>query len=321
MRGLVVLIVMLAVAPLPTAPGRADDYPVRPIRIVVPNPPGGPTDVVARLVGPRLTERLGQPIVIDNRAGADGVIGSDQVAKAAPDGYTLLLTSSSHVMHPAVYTTMPFDTEASFAPITLVVRAPFVLVVHPALDVHTVAELIAEARRRPGQLDYGSAGNGGAVHLTMELFKTAAGIDLTHLPYKGGGPMLTELMAGQIHAAMLPIHTVVPFVREGRVRALGVTGAERAAVLPDVPTVAETLPGFESTTWYGLLAPAGTSPVIVARLNATLAAILAEPETAERFTALGGTPAIDAPAAFGALIHSEIARWDALARKANVHLD
>ncbi len=302
-------------------PGAAEDYPNRPIRVVVPNPAGGPTDLVARLVSPKLTQRFGQTIVIDNRAGADGVIGSDLVAKAPPDGYTLLLTSSSHSMHPAVYTTMPFDTEAAFVPVTLLVRMPFVLVVHPSFPARSVAELIEAARRQPGKLDYGSAGNGGGVHLTTELFKTAAGIDLVHIPYKGGGPLLNEVVAGQIKIAFLPLATAMPQVQEGKLRALGVSSAQRVAVVPELPSIAATVPGFDTGTWYGLLAPAGTPPDIIARLNGALAPILAEAETMQRITAFGGEPVGGTPDAFGVMIHAEIARWGAVALHANVRLD
>ena len=303
------------------APGVAGEYPDHAIRLIVPNPPGGPTDLVARLVGPKLAERLGQPVVVDDRAGADGVIGSDVVAKAPSDGYTLLLTSSSHAMHPAVYATMPFDTEAAFTPVALLVRMPFMLVVNPELPAHSVAELIAVARERPGQLDYGSAGNGGGVHLTMELFKRAAGIDIVHIPYKGGAPLVADLLAGRTQVSTVPISTVMPLTRDGRLRALAVTSGRRIAALPDLPSIAETLPGFDTSTWYGVLAPAGTSPAIVARLNAALAPILDEADIAARIEAFGGEPAVGPPDAFGTLIHAELVRWSAVAKQANIHLD
>ena len=310
-------VLLLAVA----ARALAEDYPNRPIRVVVPNPAGGPTDVVARLIGPKLGERLGQTIVVDNRAGADGVIGSDLVAKAAPDGYTLLLSSSSHAMHPAVYANLPFDTEAAFAPITLLVRAPYMLLVHPGVPARSTAELIAYAKSRPGKLDYGSAGNGGGVHLSLELFKTVAGIDLVHIPYKGGGPVLMDLAGGQIQVSMVPVVAALPLVRDGRLRALAVTGRERVAVLPDLPTLAETLPGFDTTSWYGALAPAGTPATIVTRLNAELDRIVREPDVLQRIIEMGAEAAGGPPASFGALIHREIARWDAVAKQANVRLD
>ncbi|MBI3514024.1 MAG: tripartite tricarboxylate transporter substrate binding protein [Proteobacteria bacterium] len=266
----------------------AEDYPSRPVRVVVPNPAGGPTDVVARLIGPKLGERLGQTIVVDNRAGADGVIGSDLVAKAPPDGYTLLLTSASHAMHPAVYPNLPFDTEAAFAPIALLVRTPYMLVVHPGVPARSTAELIAYAKQRPGKLDYGSAGNGGGVHLSTELFKTVAGIDLVHIPYKGGGPVLMDLAGGQIQVSMVPVVVALPLVRDG---------------------------------WYGVLAPAGTAAAIIARLNAALDRIMREPDVIQRIVEIGGEAAGGSPAGFGTLIHGEIARWGAVAKQANVRLD
>jgi tripartite-type tricarboxylate transporter receptor subunit TctC len=198
---------------------------------------------------------------------------------------------------------------------------PFVLVVNPELPARSVADLIEAARQRPGQLNYGSAGNGGGVHLTMELFKHAAGIDLVHVPYKGGAPLLADLIAGRVQAATVPVSTAMPLVRDGRLRALAVTSAERVGALPDLPSIAETLPGFDSSTWYGVLAPAGTPAAIVARLNTALAPILGEDEIVARVTSFGGAPAIGPPAAFGALIHAELARWAALAKQANVHLD
>jgi tripartite-type tricarboxylate transporter receptor subunit TctC len=312
-------VLLIALGTAPSA--RADDYPLKPVRVVVPNPPGGPVDVVARLVAPKLGERLGQTVVIENRAGADGVIGSDVVAKAPHDGYTLLLASSSHAMHPAVYATMPFDTEAAFAPIALLVRAPLIMVVHPSVPAKTAAEFIAYAKTRPGKLDYGSAGNGGAVHLTTELFKVQTGVDVVHVPYKGGGPLVNDLAAGQIQLAIMPILGPLPLVRDGRLRALAVTGAHRVATAPDIPTLGETLPGFESTSWYGLLAPAGTPPAIVARINAELQRVLPEPEMVERVATFGGEVARGTPEDFHALIHAEMIKWADVAKRAHVRVD
>ena len=320
MRALVwlgVLLVALGAASI----ARAQDYPVKPVRVVVPNPPGGPVDVVARLVAPKLGERLGQTMVIENRAGADGVIGSDIVAKAAPDGYTLLLASSSHAMHPAVYASMPFDTEAAFVPIALLVRAPLIMVVHPSVPAQTAAEFIAYAKTRPGKLDYGSAGNGGAVHLTTELFKVQTGLDVVHVAYKGGGPLVNDLAAGQIQLAIMPILAPLPLVRDGRLRGLAITGAHRIATAPDIPTLSETLPGFESATWYGLLAPAGTPPAIVARINAELQRVLPDPEMVQRVAAFGGEVAGGTSAEFHTLIHAEMIKWADVAKRANIRVD
>jgi len=317
MRALAALGVLLPLV-LGSASVQAEDWPVKPIRVVVPNPPGGPVDVVARLVAPKLGERLGQTMVIDNRAGADGVIGSDVVAKAAPDGYTLLLASSSHAMHPAVYASMPFDTEAAFVPIALLVRAPLIMVVHPSVPAKTAAEFIAYAKTRPGKLDYGSAGNGGAVHLTTELFKVQTGLDIVHVPYKGGGPLVNDLAAGQIQLAFMPILGPLPLVRDGRLRGLAVTGAHRIAAAPDIPTLGETLPGFESSSWYGLLAPAGTPPAIVARLQKELTAIGGSAETRKRFEAEGAEAAQMAGAEFGKFIAAETAKWARVVKDAGI---
>jgi tripartite-type tricarboxylate transporter receptor subunit TctC len=315
--GLGALLIAIGIA----IPARADDYPSRPIRMVVPNPPGGPVDIVARLIAPKLGERLGQTIVIDNRAGADGVIGSDVVAKAPRDGYTLLLPASAHAIHPAVYASMPFDTETAFAPIALLVRAPLIMVVHPSVPARTASEFIAHAKARPGRLDYGSAGNGGAVHLTTELFKVQAGVDIVHVPYKGGGPLVNDLAAGQIHLAIMPILGPLPLVRDGRLRALAVTGAHRVAIAPDIPILADSVPGFEAETWYGLLAPAGTPPAVIARLNAELQRVLPDPDVVQRVEAFGGETAGGTPEAFGALIRAEVARWRDVAKRANVRVD
>jgi tripartite-type tricarboxylate transporter receptor subunit TctC len=319
MRALAGLGVLLIV--LGAAAARAQDYPSKPIRMIVPNPPGGPVDIVARLIAPKLGERLGQTIIIDNRAGADGVIGSDIVAKAPRDGYTLLLPASAHAIHPAVYASMPFDTETAFAPIALLVRVPLIMVVHPAVPAKTAAEFIAYAKTRPGKLDYGSAGNGGTVHLTTELFKLLTGVDVVHVPYKGGGPLVNDLAAGQIQLVIMPIQAPLPLVRDGRLRALAVTGAHRLAIAPDIPTLGETVPGFESYTWYGLLAPAGTPPAVIARLNAELRRLLPEPDVVQRVEAFGGEVGGGTPAELGALIQSEMIKWADVAKRANVRVD
>jgi tripartite-type tricarboxylate transporter receptor subunit TctC len=299
----------------------ANDYPVRPIRIIIPFPPGGPVDAVARLVQAPLSARLGQSIIVDYRAGAGGTIGTDQVAKAAPDGYTLLLVASSHAQNPALYTNLPYNTEKDFVPIALIVTSPFVLVVHPSVPVQSTEELIAYARAHPGKLNYASASNGSANHLGGELLKKMAGIDMTHVPYKGAAPALQDVIAGQAQVMLGPILTTMPMVRDKRLRALAVTSLKRVPSAPDLPAVAETLPGFDAVSWYGLLAPAGTPAAIVQQLNAQVNAVLQDPNILQQIRDMGGESGAGTPQAFGNFITSEIDKWAKVAREANARID
>lgn len=299
----------------------ANSYPEQPIHIIVPFPPGGPATVVADVVGPLLGERLGQSVIIDNRGGADGILGSEFVANAPPDGYTLLLTTTSHVIHPGTYNSLPFNTETAFAPISLLVTAQYVLVVNPSLPVDSVEELIAYAKSHPGKVTYASGGLGGPTHLAFELFDLTAGIKMIHLPYEGGGPALLGVVRGDAQVMMAPILAAMPMVQDGRLRALAVSGRHPDPAAPELPTIAETLPGFFAVSWFGMLAPAHTPSAIITRLNTELDRIVHQPETKKRFAAIGGEPVGGPPGTLASLIHEEIPRWARVAKEAGIHIE
>ena len=293
-------------------------YPVKPIRIVVPYSAGG-GDIIARQIGNKLTEAWGQPVVIENRAGGGTVIGTDYVAKAAPDGYTLLLTTSILGVNVHLYRKLPYDTERDLAPLTTLLSAPNVMLVHPSLPVRTVKEFIALAKSRPRQLNYGSSGIGGTGHLAMEMLKMNTGIDAVHIAYKGGGPAMTALLGGEIPVLFNNIIAAVPQIKAGRVRALGVTTATRSPSLPDVPTIAEAgVPGFEAAVWFGLLAPGRTPAPIVRKLSAEVGRIVKLPDTRERFASDGAEPVSNTPEEFAALIRTEIVRWGKVIEAAKI---
>ena len=288
---------------------RAQDYPARPIRMIVPFPPGGGNDTMARTIGQKLTEAWGQQVIVDNRPGAGGVIGADLAAKAAPDGYTLLLGGVGPLaIAPNLAPKPPYDSPADFAPIALVAAAPLIVVVHPALPAKSIADLIALARAKPGKIDYASNGKGGSSHLAAELFRITARIELTHVPYKGLSQALTDLIAGQVPLMFSSMVAILPQVRAGKLRGLATTGAKRAAAIPELPAVAETLPGYQAASWYGVLAPARTPQPIVARLNGAIAAMLKSPDVRERMAQEGAEPAGGSPADFAAYIGAERAR-------------
>ena len=295
------------------------NWPLRPVRIIVPQSAGGQTDLTARLLGPPLGERLGQPMVIDNRPGAGSMLGTDMVAKAAPDGYTLLLLPSSITIFPSVYKNVPFDAVRDFAPVTMLTYYPNLIVVPPALPVTNIKELIALAKSKPGTLNFASGGNGTPTQLGVELLKSMSGIDMVHVPFKGGGPALAALLGNQVQLYFGPIATVTQLVSAGKLRALAVTSAKRSIAAPDVPTVAESgLPGFEQITWNGLSAPARTPPAIVARLVKEVNVVLKLPAIRERFAAegveMGGIP----PEQLAANIKSEMEKWAKVARAAGI---
>jgi tripartite-type tricarboxylate transporter receptor subunit TctC len=295
-----------------TAVAHAADYayPVRPIRLISPFTPGGGNDLVSRAVALAVSRNIGQSIVVDNRPGANTIVGMELVAKAAPDGYTLITTSSTQAINATLYPKLPYDSIKSFAPVTLVGSSPLIVAVAPASSIKSVTELIAAARAKPGELTYPSAGTGNATHLGGELFAAMAGITLTHVPYKGSGPGLTDLSAGRLAVAFSTALSVMPFVKAGRLRALAVTGAARSSFVPELPTVAESgLPGYEASTWYGVLAPAGTPRVIVTRLNAEIVKVLALLEVRERLIPQGIDPLGNTPEQFAAYLGSEIVKW------------
>ena len=296
---------------VPPAAAQVPAYPTKPIRIVVPFPPGGATDILAREVAQKLNEAWGQQVIVDNRPGAGGNIGSELVAKAAPDGYTLEMgTVGTHAINASLYAKMPYDNVKDFVPIILVAGVPNVLEVNPSLPVNSVAELIAYAKANPGKLNFASSGNGTSIHLSGELFKAMAGVEMTHVPYKGSAPALQDLIAGQVQLMFDNLPPSLPQIKAGKLRALAVTSSVRAPALPDVPTVAEAgLPGFEASSWFGLLAPAGTPPAIVAKINAEVAKWLATPEAKENLSKQGANAAGGTPEDFASHIAAETAKW------------
>ena len=303
--------------PLPAA---AQTYPNRPVRIVAPFPAGGGLDLVSRALGQRLSTALGQSIIIDNRSGADGMIGTEQVAKAAPDGYTLLISSTGPmVINPALNIKMPYDTLRNFAPITLVVVQSLCLVVHPSLPVKSVKELIALAKAKPGQLNYGSGGIGNGAHLAGEIFRTITSIDIVHVPYKGAAPAVVDLLAGQVQMMLNSIPVMLPFIKSAKLRALAVGADKRMAILPEVPTMRESgIAKFDANSWYGFFAPAGTPKEIVSRLNYESAKILRSQEMRDFMSPQGAEAIGDSPEEFSAHIRSELAKWAQAVKTAGV---
>ena len=313
----------IAGALLPFAAGaQAPEWPSRPVRFIVPYPPGGPTDIMGRIVAQAVQGPLGQPFVVENRAGANGLIGSEHAARATPDGSIFLVNASAHVIVPHLTPNMPIDVLADFAPVTNIAAVPLWLVVNPALPVRSVAEFIAYARANPGRIAYASSSQGGAPHLAGELFKLMTGTDLVHVPYRGSGPAGQDLIAGTVQAMFDSVPASAGAVRDGRLRALGVTTRNRIAPFPDLPTIAEAgVPGYEISTWYGIWAPARTPPAIIARLQQAVAAAARNPETRARFDALGAEPVADSPEDYARFVRAEYDRWGKLVRDARIKLD
>ncbi len=298
------------------------NYPTRPVRLIVPFPPGGAVDVIGRIVASGLPERLGQPVVVDNRGGANAIIGTEITARAAPDGHTILIVPAGHAITPSVTRKLPYDSVKDFAAIGLIGNGAYVLVVNPSLPAKTVSEFVALAKTRPGQLNYASTGHGNATHLAAELFKVLAGIDMVGVNYKGGGPALTDLIGGQIAAFFSGVASGSAQIKAGKVRALGVTTARRTAALPDVPTIAEAgVPGYEVDGWYGLLAPAATPPEVIARLNRDLSALVSSAEMKERLLAAGIDAHASTPAGFRDRIVRDITRWSEVVKKARIAVE
>lgn len=300
----------------------AQPYPDKPIRMIVAVPPGGPADTLARMVGPRLSEALGQTVVIDNRPGANGNIAYEMAAHAVPDGYTFVLVAAGIAINPSLYREVKFDVLKDFAPITQGISVPNILVVHPSVAANSVKELIALAKARPGQLTFASAGNGSSGHLALEQFRLMSGIQLIHVPYKGGGPALTEVVAGQVQALFSLALAATPQIKAGRVRALAITSAQRSALAPELPTVAELgFPGFEVIGWFGWVAPATTPQEIVNRLNREIVRILKLPEMKDRLLGLGADPVGNSAQAFAAFIRSEHGKWARVIRQAKIRAE
>ncbi|HET6491458.1 MAG TPA: tripartite tricarboxylate transporter substrate binding protein [Burkholderiales bacterium] len=295
------------------------NYPTRAVRIIVPSSPGGGTDILSRLLTPGLSERLGQTVVVDNRPGAGSIIGNDIVAKAAPDGYTLLMGISTLAILPSMHKKLPYDAMRDLAPISQAIAAPNILVVHPSLPVKTVKELIALAKKRPGELNFASAGLGTNPHLSMELFLSMAHIKMVHIAYKGLGPALVDLLAGQVVVATSTMLAGLPHVKSGRLRALGTTGAKRSSVLPNLPTVAEAgVPGYEAVQWYGLFAPAKTPKEIIAKLHGAMVGVLQNPAIKDKLSTDGAEPVGNTPEEFARFLRSETEKWGKVVRTAGI---
>jgi tripartite-type tricarboxylate transporter receptor subunit TctC len=302
-----------------TRPASALDYPTRPVRITDGFGGGSTPDLVSRLIGQWLSERLHQPFVVDNRVGAGGNIAAEAVARSAPDGYTLLTCVTSDAINATLYAKLDFDFPGDFAPIAGVIQLPMVLLVNPSFPAKTLPEFIAYAKANPGKINFASPGIGTPMHVAIELLKMQAGIDVVHVPYRGPAPAFTDLLAGQVQAFIITLSTAIGFIRDGRLRGLAVTGEKRAEVLPDVPAVSETLPGFEATAWDGFCAPKGTPPAIVDALSSAVTAGLADPPMVAKFKDLGGeTTSMDA-AAFAKFLAAETAKWAKVVKFANIH--
>jgi tripartite-type tricarboxylate transporter receptor subunit TctC len=296
-----------------------EPYPSRPVRFILPFPPGGGTDILGRLIAERLAAALGQPMVVENRGGAGGNVGAEAAARAAPDGYTLVLVAPSLAISPSLYAKLNYDPVKDFAPISLVATVPNVMVTHPAVPAQTLQEFIAVARAKPGTLNFGSGGNGTSNHLAGELFNIVTGAKLVHIPYKGVNLAMQDVISGQIHLVVIGIPAAAPHIKAGRLRALALIAPQRVPALPEVPTVAEAgLADFEVTTWYGVLAPAGTPPAVIARLNSELAKIMHAPQVKERLAGMGTEPRTSTPEEFAAYIKQEMSKWGDVIRKANL---
>ena len=301
----------------------AQDYPRKPLRLIVPFPPGGGNDILARSVGQRLADTIGQQIIVDNRGGAGGLIGAEIAAKAVPDGYTLFLASIGNLAFtPALRAKLPYDPVKDFAPVTRLATSVFILVVNPSLPAKSVQELIALAKAKSGQLNYASAGQGSSLHMTAEIFKLATGVNLVHVAYKGSAPALTDLISGQVQVMFGTMPATLPQVKAGKLRALGVSGAKRSAAAPEVPTIAETgVPGFEVLNWYGIVAPSKTPGAIVQKLNGDLLATLKSPAMIESLNTQGLEAAGGTPEQFGVFIKSEIAKYAKVVKAAGIHVE
>jgi tripartite-type tricarboxylate transporter receptor subunit TctC len=299
-----------------------DVYPSKPLRLILPFPPGGGTDILGRIISERLAAQMGQPVVVENRGGAGGNVGAEAAARAAPDGYAIVLVAPSLAISPSLYRKLAYDPVKDFAPVSLVATVPNVVVTYPSVPANTLAEFIALAKTRLGAMNFGSGGSGTSNHLAGELFNIVAGVKLVHVPYKGVNLAMNDVLSGQVQMVVIGIPAAAPHIKAGRLRALAIVAARRAAALPDVPTAAEAgLPGFEVTTWYGVLAPAGTPRSIVTRLNSELGIAMHAPELRDRLDAMATDPLTSTPEEFAALIRQEIAKWAKVVREAGLKAD
>jgi tripartite-type tricarboxylate transporter receptor subunit TctC len=316
------LLLLSAAVTVSGAASAQSDWPTKPVRFVVPFAAGGTTDITGRVIADELTKAMKQSFIVDNKGGAGGNVGASEVARSAPDGYTFLMgTPGTQAINQFLYPKMPYDTAKDFTPVSFVVRVPNVLVVNPALGAKSLADLIAIAKKKPGGLSYGSPGNGTTGHLSTELFKNRAGIFVTHIPYRGSGPMLLDLMSGQTQMAIDNLPSAMPHIKAGKLIALGVTGVQANAQLPDVPPIASILPGYAAESWFVLMAPAGTPPAIVNRLSAEVDKILKKPEVIERFKGLGAEPVGGTPEQLGKFITAETAKWSQVVKASGAKID
>jgi tripartite-type tricarboxylate transporter receptor subunit TctC len=317
------ILAALACAALAAGAAAQAQFPSKPIRFVVSFPPGGSSDLVARAMAPRMAERLGQQVLVENRPGSGGNIGVDAVAKSAPDGHTIgIAAAGALAINPHLYPGMPFDPLRDLAPVSMLAVIPIVIASNPSAGVASVRDLIALARAQPGRLSFGTTGAGSAMHLAGELLKITAGIDMVHVPYKGSGPAAADLAGGQIPLAIVDLTSALPHIRSGRVRAVAVTGAARTMTAPEIPTVAESgVPGFDAVGWFGVVAPAGTPPAILARLNAEIVDALGVPDVRQKLLAGGAEPATSTPEEFGRLIRAESEKWARVVKTAGVKVD
>jgi tripartite-type tricarboxylate transporter receptor subunit TctC len=317
-RGFLHLAAGAAALPAAARMASAQGYPTRPVRLIVGTPPGGPQDIVARLMGQWLSERLGQPFIIESRPGAGTNIGTESVVKSPPDGYTLLLVNAASAINATLYTKLNFNFIRDIAPVAGITREPLVMQVNPAVPAKTVSEFIAYAKTAPGKINLASGGSGAPSHIAGELFKMMAGVDLMHVPYRGAAPALTDLLGGQVQVYFGPMPSSIEHIKAGKLRALAVTTATRSETMPDLPTIGDVLPGYEASTWYGIGAPRNTPAEIIERLNSEINAGLADPKMKARFADLGGTAFSGAPAAFGKFIADETEKWGKVIRFAGI---
>ncbi len=315
-------LLLAAVAVVTAVPAYAQTFPTRPVRMLVPYPPGGANDIVARLLAPSLTQQLGQNVIVDNRGGGNTLIGSEIVATSAPNGYTLLVVAAGHAVNPALYKKLPYDTARDFVPVAQFGDGAYVFVAHPGAGVSSNAELIALAKAKPGQVAYASSSTGNLTHLAAELFNSMAGIKMLHVPYKGGNPAMADLLAGRVQVFFSTVAVARPHLQSGKIKALGVTTPKRTPALPNVPPIAESgLPGYAVSGWYGLVAPKGTPKAVIERLHGVIQVALRQPETRERLLGVGVEATEVSSAEFGKLIDSDIAKWIKVAKPLNISMD
>jgi tripartite-type tricarboxylate transporter receptor subunit TctC len=323
MRRILFTLNLLAISSMTlVGPAFGQNYPNRPVRIVVPYPPGGGTDILARTLAQKLTELLGQPVVVDNRAGANGIIGTDQAAKAKPDGYTVLIAIATHAINPMLYAKLPYDTNTDLLPVSLLAEYPFVITVHPTVPAKTIREFIAFAKTHRNQLSYASSGVGSGPHLGMELFKTMTGIEMVHVPYKGSGAAMTDVVSGQVQVFLNNFLSGMPMIKSGKVRPLAVTSLKRSSAMPELPTVAESgVPGFAVTGWYGMLVPAGTPAPVLNTLHEAVVSAVKSKDIKDRLSGDAAEPVGSTPQEFADYLKTEIDKWTSVIKKAGVRAE